>query len=84
MHKQTKSEEIKPKALEKKQKEGFWWGREKRGEQGYLYARQDQTCEYSMMTIQKKVIRPVFSVFPNKYMHNSLKRNMGQNKNKSS
>jgi hypothetical protein len=31
------------------------------------------------MPIQKTVARPAFSVFPNKYLQNSLQRNRGQN-----
>jgi hypothetical protein len=43
------------------------------------YAKHNQTCESSMMPIQKKVARTTFSVFPNKYLQCSLTRNKGQN-----
>jgi hypothetical protein len=42
--------------------------------------KQDQTCECSKMPIQKNSPSTSFSVFPNKYLQNSLKRNRGKAK----
>jgi hypothetical protein len=46
------------------------------------YARQDQNlCKLDDANTEKIVARPVFFVFPNKYLQRSLKRKWGQKPN---